>query len=81
MTDIMFENIKAMILDALSQQDRTIEPEIYVPVIKDGHARISDPEQIQEIYCDISTKEHGEQYLGIHSGVIYIVVPPWELDA
>lgn len=73
----MFETLRARLMEALSKED--IEPP-YVPVIRDGEARISDPDQIPESYCDISSKDTGERYLGLRSGATYIKVHPWELN-
>lgn len=52
----------------------------YVPVADNGEAKISDPEQIPETYCDISAKDTGERYLGLQTDTVYVKVNPWELD-
>lgn len=64
----------------LVNRNTVVEETVFVPVVKDGEAKISDPEQIPETYCDIAAKDTGERYLGLRTGTVYVKVNPWELD-
>lgn len=46
----------------------------------DGVIMITEPEQIPETFVDISDKEFGDRYLGLDTGIIYLVAQEWEFD-
>lgn len=73
----MFDRLRRRLMQAVSREEEAL---VYVPVEKDGEAKISDPEQIPETYCDISAKDTGERYLGLRTATVYVRVNPWELD-